>query len=62
MGSETRDTASRRRICESGEGQGQEDREMLECFMVWSKRGLFLFLKKSKGVHLSEKVKEQEGE
>lgn len=62
MGSETKDTASRRGICESGEGQGQKDREMLECFMIWSKRGLFLFLKKSKHVHLSKKVKEQEGE
>lgn len=62
MGSETKDTASRRGICESGEGQGQKDREMLECFMIRSKRGLFLFLKKSKHVHLSKKVKEQEGE
>lgn len=45
MGSETKDTASRRGICGSGGGQGQKEREMLEYFMVRSKRGLSIFLK-----------------
>lgn len=38
--SETKDTPSRRRVCESGGGQGQKDTEMLECFMVRSREGL----------------------